>query len=76
MENLPTEVIDKIIDFKNGDNKYWKNEYNKVINEILNNGDLKCKRRLTHSINAVRHCLANLRWINEINHLKKIYSDY
>ena len=34
MESLPTEVKDKIIDFKNGDNKYWKNEYNKVMNQL------------------------------------------
>ena len=51
MDNLPTEVIDKIIDFKNGDNKYWKNEYNKVMNGIHNNiyvyGECpKCKKKL------------------------------
>ena len=36
MESLPTEVKDKIIDFKNGDNKHWKNQYNKVMNELIN----------------------------------------
>ena len=36
MQNLPTEVIDKIIDFKNGDDKYWKNQYNKVMNQLKN----------------------------------------
>ena len=37
MENLPTEVKDKIIDFKNGDEKYWKNKFKDVENEIKNN---------------------------------------
>ena len=50
MQNLPEEVKDKIIDFKNGDNKYWKNEYNKVMNGIHNNiyvyGECpKCKKK-------------------------------
>ena len=54
MQNLPlpTEVIDKIIDFKNGDNKYWKSEYNKVMKEILTNDDLNDKRIHTDSINT------------------------
>ena len=37
MESLPTEVKDKIIDFKNGDEKYWKNKFKDVENEIKNN---------------------------------------
>ena len=37
MQNLPTEVKDKIIDFKNGDEKYWKNKFKDVENEIKNN---------------------------------------
>ena len=41
MQNLPTEVIDKIIDFKNGDDKYWKNQYNKIMNQLENINVLK-----------------------------------
>ena len=41
MEILPTEVKDKIVDFKNGDNKYWKNEYNKVMDQLKNINVLK-----------------------------------
>ena len=49
MENLPTEVIDKIIDFKNGDNKYWKNQYNKVMNEMNN--------IIMNEINNIKTCV-------------------
>ena len=57
MESLPTEVKDKIIDFKNGDNKYWKNQYNKVMNEINNiKTCVYCKRRFNDSDLLERRC--------------------
>ena len=34
MQNLPEEVIHKINDFRIGDHEYWKNEYNKVMNQL------------------------------------------
>ena len=35
MQNLPEEVIHKINDFRIGDHEYWKNQYNKVMNELV-----------------------------------------
>jgi hypothetical protein len=34
MYNLPEEIQNKIIEFKNGDEQFWKNKFNDVINEI------------------------------------------
>ena len=31
MDRLPNEVIQKIFDFKNGDNVYWKEQFDKVV---------------------------------------------
>ena len=66
MQNLPEEVKDKIIDFKNGDNKYWKNEYNKVMNGIHNNiyvyGECpKCKKNCDEEYPC---------WVDDLSQLK------
>ena len=31
MDRLPNDVIQKIFDFKNGDNRYWKEQFDKVV---------------------------------------------
>jgi len=36
MDILPDDIKNKIIDFTHGDDKYWKNQYNKVMNEMNN----------------------------------------
>ena len=38
--NITDDIKNKINDFLNGDDKYWKNQYNKVINEFSAQG--KC----------------------------------
>ena len=42
MDNLPEEIIDKINDFRIGDDIHWKNKFNYVVNE-LNNVEFFCK---------------------------------
>ena len=36
MDNLPKEIIDKINDFRIGDDIHWKNKFNYVVNELNN----------------------------------------
>ena len=44
--NITDDIKNKIIDFTHGDNKYWKNQYNKIMNEMNNIKQcLYCKRR-------------------------------
>ena len=31
MDTLPNDVIQNIFDFKNGDNRYWKEQFDKVV---------------------------------------------
>ena len=45
MELLRNDVTEKIFDFKNGDDKYWKKKFKKVMNELSENGKcVYCKR--------------------------------
>ena len=34
MNTLPNDVIQKIFDFKNGDNIYWKKKFDKVVYDV------------------------------------------
>ena len=39
--NITDDIKNKINDFLNGDDKYWKNQYNKVMNQLKNINVLK-----------------------------------
>ena len=59
MQNLPTEVIDKIIDFKNGDDKYWKNQYNKIMNQFE---DINVLKRIEEAMLKDDHEIYQNNW--------------
>ena len=53
--NITDDIKNKIIDFTNGDDKYWKNKFNEAMNELK---DIKtclyCKRRFTEELSLTR----------------------
>ena len=61
--NITDDIKNKINDFLNGDDKYWKNQYNKVMNEMNNiimneinhiKTCVYCKRRFTEKLSLFR----------------------
>ena len=34
MNTLPNDVIQNILNFKNGDNRYWKQQFDKVVYDV------------------------------------------
>ena len=61
--NITDDIKNKINDFLNGDDKYWKKQYNKVMNEMNNiimneinhiKTCVYCKRRFTEKLSLFR----------------------
>ena len=52
--NITDDIKNKIIDFTHGDDKYWKNNFKDVMNELKD----------------VKKCLYCKRWFNEVDLLE------